>query len=488
MTDIVHIANALPGLGKTESFINSLSGDEKVVYASRTKSLNKEVYDRLKKTSLHIVRLDGDSVTGWVRGAVELALLEEMEHTEGVALIITQATLTTIDPEFLEGWSVVVDEVPVVGIAEDYERGEARWKDTFNHLIDVCPESGKATIKDGQKREVVYRYEESLSENVSSPETSIFKALLSDSADVRVFIKKKGTREVYRTEITDSEDYASVIRNAQDFHVMGNSVEKTLFFEYILSQGFRVIVSPFQPANKNLVYDPTYILMFEGDRYSKTMALKKEDGTQAISLEEDTLLGKSLTKCLEYANQFDTYPTLVQGHDWIKGFPFDRYGALHIPPICNGINEWRDHSVSCHLFTGNPVTTKQPQYNLMFEMLGVDKDKGYSVKRHEECIERGVQGMGRTNLRMWEEQVKPTYHIVPTEKIARQLAEEWGVDNPKMDRTCITKLELPKQTEERNTLKARAIQLRKEGMTIRQIAEELGVGKSSISRWLKQAA
>tara|TARA_R110002012_G_scaffold38234_5_gene106728 strand:+ start:3657 stop:4925 length:1269 start_codon:yes stop_codon:yes gene_type:complete len=400
----------------------------------------------------------------------------------GFVVIITQKTLQDINPAYLSGWNVVLDEVPDITNVHTKDIGENLFKDTFDHLI-TWDEKGNVSIQDGKEFDVRIRLSEAGCDKSMSTQTLVFKALLKRHAEVKIRIDNNKNPLKYWLDIVDYHDYKAIIQSCDDFHIMGNAIEKSLFYHYVVANGFEIKVSEYTPAHKRYKMKPTLVPLFEGKKYSKRMLLQGGDGER---MSYGSVGYKAVERAFSYVNGKEV---LFQGNSWMSvpgAFPFKKYSNVKIiPSDARGMNTYSGVNYSIHMMHGNPKTNLKNSYTRMLKMMGVDKESGMAAIRHEMSTERTVQGITRTPIRKFEEQKHVTVHIVPTLEEAKKLEIELGVECF-IDESIMVKTPPTVTVSNRDELKQRAWGLYKQGKNFRAIGKQLGKSPSTIYKWIKE--
>lgn len=482
MTDIVRVASGIPGSGKTESFISTISADEDVLLVLPTKALTKDVVKRLRDKGIESYVINSDYYPAKVKNTVEDSLTELKYVQGGCVVIITHQTLTNIDPAVLNGWKVVVDEVPAISNTHQKGLGINLFKDSFDHLV-TWNEDGVVQILDGKLHEVMVRKAEAGVDSAMSIQSLVFGALLKPKAEVCIDIKEEGSSLKYYIKVIDHHDYKSIIENSNEFHVMGNAVENSLFYKYIKANGFKTKLSEYTPAFREYNKTPTLVPLFKGDRFSKTMLHTRNDGTDSLTFDSDCLGYKAIQRALDYIGDNNV---LVQVHTWVA-FPFSDYDNVEVTPFdARGLNTYTSHNHTLNLAHGNPNTIEDQMNVRMLEMMGVDIAEGKAAIRYERSIESMVQHIARTSIRTFQDQEQATVHIIPTladaKEIERALRKKCSIDSSIMIDVPATPNKAAKEVQIN-----KAVDMLATGMKKKDIAAALSISRPTLNNWLKAA-
>lgn len=149
--ETVYISQALPGAGKTQAFIDHVASGEledHIALALPTLKLVNDVHERLMDAGVLALTVTSETVAGTARTIEQV--LDDRDGLEPLVLVITHAALRTIDPLCLNGWKLVVDEVPDITNSGSTIIGENTFKAFWKPYIDIA-DDGLATIKEGHE-------------------------------------------------------------------------------------------------------------------------------------------------------------------------------------------------------------------------------------------------------------------------------------------------------------------------------------------------
>jgi hypothetical protein len=487
MTNVVSYASALMGSGKTQSFIAQIDTEDNVVYSVPKIELSESIAKRIREAGNECETINSkDNNPIPVRKRVEKALTE---GREGSVIIITHATLMNINAEYLQGWKVVVDEVPEINRNEHKRVGGNTFDKLFSDLLDPGIEEllSVCTYKPELEMTVRGLYADSLKTG-NQPYSIVLGGLLSETGVVTKENEKDGSSVTFL--VHDHYDYSHVINNAEEFHVMGNGIEKTLFHLWVKKAGYDIEVSKYMPSFRGYKIPPTLVPLVKGDKFSKKMMLTKEDGTESDNGEfnKDCLGWKLLEKALEYHHG---EPVLVQVFKWMKVFPFTKYENVEVTEFdLRGLNDYADNfHRTVNLIHGNPEPIVARMNRKLMEIMGIDVKDGEEAIRHARYIEPIAQYMLRTNMRKGDSQTKATVTIVPNMEVAEALQDtlqiKCNIDKKVMvdpPKKAPTKAKLAREEK-----KTKAKEMDANGLSAREIAKNLGMSNKTISNWIKTA-
>jgi hypothetical protein len=485
LTRKIYTAEALPGSGKTKSFIESLDPDnfnEHIVLALPTKRLTSEIKDKLEACSIPHLVINSDS-TRRVSYTVQNTL-EDIESLDPCVLIITHATLKQVPPEAFIDWTLIIDEVPTVANNFCKPVGLHTYESFLAPYIEVGEDS-RATLKPERELEARDIYYEVVEDKGLETIYKTLEALLKPNPEVYVERKEdlKDGRLKHYIKAVDFHDFTEAFEACEEVHILGNGISKSVLYAHLVSQGFAIETSRFTPDKRTYNITPTLLPLFSGSRMSKTLMLTMPDGSVADQWVEGCVGDLAFKRVMDYVGDNGV---LVQVHSWCK-FPFDQYPNVTVLPFdARGINSYSSVAYTASLIHGNPDTNEDHLNSIMFEKMGMDVVEGKAALRYERYIEMLVQSLTRSPVRKFEEQEYPTYHILPTEDAARKVEEVLGI-KCNYDLSLLGKRPQSKAKQGKAELVARAMRLAGGGMSHRQIAKALGKSHPTISRWLKSA-
>ncbi|MDZ7852366.1 MAG: hypothetical protein U5L98_06880 [Halomonas sp.] len=383
----VEYASALMGSGKTQEFISSLDGERNILFAAPTKKLGIDVNKRIGDTyqdhyhDSEVINSD-DKTNIPVRERIEKALTE---GREGSVVIITHNALLNIDPQYLEGWEIVVDEVPEINLNEYKRVGANTYNTLFADLLDdgmeelvgICGIQPHLKIKANDLYADAWRTE-------NKAYTLILGGLLSDTAVV--------TKEISKTDggvtflVHNYANYEPIIRNAKEFHILGNAIEQSLFHLFVEAKGINIKESKYTPDFSGYKMPPTLVPMVEGNKFSKEMMMLRDDGVKGEEFDNKCWGFKIIDKALSYhADE----KVLVQCFDWMKHKELiDKYPNAEFTKFdLRGVNSYSHFSRTVNIIHGNPEPIRGRMDAKLLDILGIDKEKGERAIRYFRYIE-----------------------------------------------------------------------------------------------------
>lgn len=483
LNNVIYVADALPGAGKTQSFISSLDTEyfkRSVVVALPTKILAKDIVGRLKAVQIPYKLLNSDTTKKVVHN-VECALLER-DELGPIVLVISHETLKAIEPEYLEGWELVVDEAPTAANNFYHLVGETIFENNFSNVVNINPVDNKATIRDGFKRKVRNLYYETISDSGLDTVNQICSALLRE--DSQVFVKEiddKCGSTVMQVKAVDFHDFTKIFRFPDSVHIMGNGISKGLVYAHLESAGYEFRISEYTPNFKPYKMPAIIMPLFSGSRLSAGMLLTTPDGKTHREWVDGCQLDVRLKEVMEWLGG---EKALLQAHKWCN-FGLANYPNVTLTPFdTRGLNTYSDHNITIHVNHGNPDTIEAQQISLMLERMGIDHAVGSAAMRYERLNEAVIQTMTRTEIRKFDAQENITFHIVQNEALAEELGK--GLKSPYVIDRSLMKDAWKSESKSNKVVNIEeARKLKAKGLSTTKIAKELGVNQSTVSRWLK---
>lgn len=477
MNKTVYIASSPMGSGKTKGMLEGFEPEKNYLVAVPKIDLIESIVTRVEKTDMSVQAIHSDDGEyGPVKDRVEVAL---NEGREGSVVIITQTTLLNIDTAYLGNWTVVIDEVPDINNCKSKRIGYNNFKDLFGKYVTV-DEEFNCSIDAFDLMEITERYTEARRTDQTEV-VLMYGGILNDSSEVQLedhdgtwLIKHHGYM-----------DYSNIIEDSEEFHIMGNGVEKTLFYLWLKAKGYKLEDSPFKPVFNGYDMPPELVILVSGNKFSKEMMLSRADGTKADKIEEGCFGWDLLEKAVNYHSGEDV---IVQVFKWMKeAFPFEQYKNVEVTDFdVRGLNDYSSYHRTVNLVHGNPTPIQGRMEYRMFEMMGVDPKEAEKAVRYERHIGMMSQHILRTDQRNIGKQKKQVISVVPTEDVALQIQEDLQIEC-KINKSIMVDPPKSKAKSSREELKAKAKKLSEKGWSYQKIADEIGKNKGTISRWLKAA-
>lgn len=480
MTDTVQYSSALMGAGKTQQFIDLLDGERNIVYAAPTIDLGEGVEKRIKETFKdHYHESEVINSGGYHRESVKKRFERALtEVREGCVLIVTQKSLLNINPELLEGWEVVIDEVPNV-LDNVYKTvGVNTYKRLFDGLLDDGVEELTGVCQLESSAEMVANdlYADS-HRNEDKTYQTVLKGLLSETAIVKKELSEDGGVTFL---VHDHENWKPIIEFSSQFHVMGNGIEKSLFHLYIKANGLKTKKSRYTPDFSGYKMSPTIVPLVTGNKFSKAMMLNGDD--------------KWSPKCWGYKiidnalSYHEGNPVLVQHFAWMyhKELENKHPNAFWTKFDLRGSNEYSKYHRTVNVLHGNPEPIIARMNIFMLKHLGIDVEKGQEAIRYFRYIEQICQYVLRTEMRKIEGQTNPTIAVVPTVQTAKDIEKALQIDC-NIDMSIVQNPPKSMAKQSREELKKKAKEMQKQGMSLRAIAKHPEINKSptTVSNWLR---
>ncbi|MDI4637510.1 MULTISPECIES: helix-turn-helix domain-containing protein [Halomonadaceae] len=481
MTKTVQYSSALMGSGKTQQFVDQLDGLRNIIYAAPTIDLGEGVLTRIQdefEEHGHYSECinSRDYHKESVKARIERALTE---GREGCVLIVTQKSLLNINPEYLVGWEVVIDEVPNVLDNVYKSVGVNTYKRFFDGLLDDGMEelTGNCQIEPSAEMVAYDLYADSF-RNEDNTYQIVLGGLLSETAIVKKEMSEDGKVMFL---VHDHENWKPIIEFANEFHVMGNAIEKSLFNLYIKACGFKTKRSKYTPDFSGYKMSPTIVPLVKGNKFSKAMMMNGDD-----KWSPNCWGYKIIDKALSY---HENNPVMIQHFSWMyhKDLEKKHPNAEWTKFDLRGSNNYDKYHRTVNVLHGNPEPIIARMNIFMLKHLGIDVDKGQEAIRYFRYIEQICQYILRTEMRQLEGQTTATVAVVPTVQTARDIEKALQIECD-IDMSIVQDPPKSKAAAKREDLKAKAKELSDKGWTYQKIADEIGKNKGTISRWLKEVS
>lgn len=483
MSRTLYVADALPGAGKTQAFIDKLDPNKatKYLYAVPTKVLNNELVERIGGR-YRVLPINSDSYEGVAQRADEA-----LSEPDPKIVIVTHETLSKIDAAMLHDWVVVIDEAPTVSDCRTMNIGATAYEDILSKYLDAGDEADEVTINLGMVRDATYIYCEERTNRGMQTIAECLGALLDGRSKVYIseFFNQKKSRPEHRIRIVRYKDYLPVYLHASEVHILGAKVRNSLAIKHAEANGYALARSRYAPDAKPYPSRNTIFPLVGGEHISKTMLLTKGDGTLATRWEQGVFGEKLLDSVVDVV---EDRPAVVTKMSWC-GYDFpDHYQV--IPFDSRGLNDYRDYDVSVCLFHGNPEPWEARNQVDMARMMRMDARVVDEALRYERYHSTILQASTRTSIRLSEES-RECLFFVPTEGAAEELALTLS-GSTNIDRSLMSTppSRLPSEGRkqrnmERDHLASQARTLKDRGLTQRDIANRLGISQPSVNRFLR---
>lgn len=479
----LYIAEALPGSGKSTKFIETIPQlilDSKIVYAMPTNALIKELaLDISVRTGISPVVITSDTVDH-----VTAHLEKVLAQNTCPLMMVTHEALRRVNPKLLDGWELVVDEVPSVSDCKAHLFDSGSYLGSIANYLDISPNK-KASLKPEYTSLIEGMIKSKDSSALSNTAIDVLKALTEPKCSVEVeALSAKGKRLV---RIVSYRDFLPAFSYANSVHILANNVRDTLLGIHATYQGWQFEPSIFTPEfdgyGKRVELHP-----FLTGKYSKTQSMMQRNGKAAESWDDGVQLADWL-RCV--TAMIGDKESLAFMHEWVK---YNFKGNVTTLPIdSRGINGYQDRRIAICLQHGNVSPDDALSFHSLSDMLGVPVPDIRKAIEFERFYESTLQAIARTSLRD-RDNMEPVLLFVQNIDMANYLQGLLGrlaVINTELLMTPWEK-EQSEKKKAKALLEAEAISMFIEKGTDRKIiAETLNVPYHQIRRWtakLKRAA
>lgn len=480
---IINVAEALPGSGKSTKFIEALPSlihTCKTLYAMPTNALIKELALTIKiKAGVSPLIITSDTVEH-VTAHLEKVLAANTQPL----VMVTHEALRRVDPRLLEGWDLVVDEVPSISDCKGYQFDSISYLGSLGNYLAV-DSTKKAVLKLENIALIENMIKSKDSSALSNSALDVLKAMLTPKCSVEVeALTNKGKRLV---RIVRYRDFLPAFSNANSVHILANNVQNTLLGIHATYQGWQFEPSIFTPEfdgyGKRVELHP-----FLTTKYSKTQSMMQRNGKTASAWDDGVQLADWL-RCI--TAMVGDEKGLAFAHQWMQ-YNFSE-NITKLPIDSRGINGYQDRHIAICLQHGNVSTDDALSFHTLGEMLGVPVAEVRKAIEFERFYESTLQAVARTSLRD-RSSTEPVTLFVQSMDMAVYLQEKLG--RLAIINTDLAMTPWEKQASDKKKAKA-AIQaeaivmFQTEGIDRQAIAERLSVPYHQVRRWtarLKKAA
>lgn len=473
----IFIAEALPGSGKSTKFIEALPTlmhTSKTVYAMPTNALIRELELNIKiNAGISPIVITSETVDH-----VTAHLEKVLAVNKQPLIMVTHEALRRVDPRLLEGWELVVDEVPSVSDCKTYLFDSTSYLGSLANYLTIGPDK-KASLNPEHIALVETMIKAKDTSALSKPALEALQAMLTPKCSVEVEAQStKGKRLV---RIVSYRDFLPAFSYANSVHVLANNVQDTLLGIHATYQGWHFEPSIFTPDfdgyGKRVELHP-----FLTTKYTKTQSMMQRNGKPADTWDEGVQLADWL-RCV--TAMVGDEKGLAFAHQWMQYNFSDSITKL--PIDSRGINGYQDRHIAICLQHGNVSYDDALSFHTLGEMLGVPVSEVRKAIEFERFYESTLQAVARTSLRD-RCSTEPVTLFVQSMDMAVYLQEKLG-------RLAIINTNLvmtPWEKQESDKKKAKAQQQAKvvsllieKGMSRQDIAIDLGIPYPTIKRWTK---
>ncbi|MBQ4856240.1 hypothetical protein IMW82_16345 [Rhodanobacter sp. B2A1Ga4] len=387
----LYIAEALPGSGKTERLIAKLPSilDEgkRVVYSLPTNKLTKELQVRLRTAGVEARCINSESTTSVIT-KVEEALAERASDV----LVITHEALQRLSPVLLQGWTLMVDEVPSISSCQSHNFNHNSYQKGLAPFV-IVDETGRVTVSPEYRGELEAIVREGASQSAYQQTTlEVFEALLDWHSVVEVDGLDKNMKRLVR--IVAYKDYLSRFSQAKEVHILANNVRNTLLGVHAKAHGWEFKPSPFTPEFDGYNCLVTIYPMVTGDRWSKSLCLTTPDGRVQDKWSDDVQGKKLLDNLYEYV---EGEPVLVFAHSWMN-YQHPANGQ-ECSIDSRGLNNLQGYHAAACFQHGNMSPDDARSLDTLSQMMDVSNERIREALTYERFYESSLQCFLRTAIR-----------------------------------------------------------------------------------------
>jgi hypothetical protein len=407
---VIHALISAPGSGKTEAFLTRLpaliEANKHLILALPTLVLSDDIGRRASKAGINFRTIDQRSGE-----AVVFTLEKTLEEKIDAFVICTQESMRHVRHELLQGWVLVIDELPKVVDYPDYALKPVELKRVFdfteehggqlwikNNLEQAVREQVLTNRKDGQGPD---------SSTLGKAGAHIFRLLLSN---VDVFIDQSqldGIRHVRAVE--EFTNWWGIMAAAMEIHVFAANLQKSEFELFAKIHGFRFIESMLTSSINSSVVT-IYPIVQKGRYFSKRMMLATHGSERLI----DFVLMRALS--------YTTSTPLVFANKWAR-LQF-RSNIEYAPKDCRGLNKYAHATEAIVLFGGNPSPSDSKGIEYLNAKYKYKFEESFIVTR---LLEPSLQAVTRTAVRR-KDNTEDIHFYVQDERVANYLVSTYFSD------------------------------------------------------------
>jgi hypothetical protein len=471
----IFIAEALPGSGKSTKFIEALPTlmhTSKIVYAMPTNALIRELELNIKiNAGISPIVITSETVDH-----VTVHLEKVLAANAQPLIMVTHEALRRVDPRLLEGWELVVDEVPTVSDCKSYQFDSISYHGSLGNYLTVDTEK-KASLNPEHIALVETMIRSKDTSALSKPALEVLQAMLTPKCSVEV--ESQSTKGKRLVRIVSYRDFLPAFSYANSVHILANNVQNMLLGIHATHQGWQFEPSIFTPDfdgyGKRVELHP-----FLTTKYSKNQSMMQRNGKPADTWDEGVQLADWL-RCI--TAMVGDEKGLAFAHQWMQYNFSDSITKL--PIDSRGINGYQDRHIAICLQHGNVSPDDKLSFKSLGEMLGVPVSEVGNAIEFERFYESTLQAVARTSLRD-RSSTEPVTLFVQNMDMAVYLQEKLGRLATINTELLMTPWE--KQQSEKKKAKAvtqaEAVHLfQSEGIDRQTIAAKLNVPYHQVRRW-----
>lgn len=487
--NIIKALIAPPGAGKSQWLINHINQhrNDHSILVFPTLNLSDEIRKRLEELTIPFNTINSQSVEG---GTVVEHLEEALINKNDNVIVCTHAALLLINPDYLCGWNLYVDEVPSTWDCSNPRFTDISYHDAFDSIVNLEQDEGgkyERMIAKDNKHDLIDALSKGKDNAYNTPTRLVFEKLLSENYAIEV---DELDKDLYRTvRIIGFKDYLSAFEAADEVTILCAELHKTFMGVILKGAGWRIeeieFDSKFNGYGNKVIIKP----FLSKQNYSKRLALQKE-----VDFPSEYVGGCNIDKWLkEVFDEVGKRKAILVGHSWLdvelpipEGEEFSNISRVNIDN--RGINEFKDRTIAICLQHGNLSPIEGRSLSTLASMLSIEKEVTTEEIReaikYERFYESTLQSACRTALRDRGNNSKVTLYVQDM-SMAEFLTIKLGntiID----DELSISpfRVESPVKVR-RDGLKAEAIQMHKEGYSTKEIAAAVEKDARTIQRWLK---
>jgi hypothetical protein len=527
MSNTIYFADALPGTGKTEALIQSLANRDcpQTVIAVPTLRLAESIERRIITAIpgfTEVRRIDSKRHRRGLGNVVQ-NVAKHLKAKDEKVLIIQQNTLKNLaeEPEILNGWRLVIDEVPSVLDHSRFPKGFREFAMLFDSILEGHPfdrenapsKDYEVTVRDDswwEAKELMAGWKRNPQGNMNN------HALLSAAMDEKsaLFIKKgsaasdmSGSLDVRVAKYTY---WASLFSEADEVHILGHASKKSLMALYLSSNGFIIKNSLLCPPSglrgESYTGDCTIYVLTALERSSRTRLLVDMDGNPMREAVEGSFAFGVAKAASDHIRELNLKERAIlqafRGNGWFSDENVEALENLNlIGYAVEGLNCYRDVTASVSLIHGNCSPEDRWIVERVLALMNVDVDTGLERLRHEMQFEAQFQNATRTAIREFDPSIQ-THHYVITMEEAESLKEKFNMgERCRIDTSLMMEAPVmkpqgqgPKRTAVRQAKKKakeatmlKSMEMLAFGWTQNEVAGAMSVSRATLNRW-KQAA
>lgn len=440
MATIINHSRGVPGSGKTEAFLKKakqqISSGKLFLMALPTLDLINEIQGRCQELDLPC-RSINDRESDRKRVKSLQGVLERKEPL----ILTTHSALELVDDTYIEGYTVVIDEVPSALEMDSKTLTQQDMDVLLSHLdkqngeLQILPEH-IATVK-----ALIKAYKQAAVNGLAGTTSSEFKHTIFDALieDGVVSWKALPQKKAYSITTIKAGPIFQKLSKAKEVHLLAANIAGSIFEVVSLAKGFKFARSHFEPSDFNYTGNITLLPLMDFI-WSKNRALRTEDGeycSDHMGIKEKQFIDQAIARAYKHNEK---QRILLFKNNWFNSNAVADYSEICICPAdTRGKNEYSEYTSAILVYSGKANPNHVPALKAFAEKLGLSGRELVDAWHVSNKLERSAQDVTRTAVRRRNNKENIRLYVQDIEVCEYLIAN--GMANAKIDKSLM--LEVP---------------------------------------------